>query len=187
MQYCGKCGNVIPDWAHSVCPTCRKIERDYRIRDNSSRSLNINKYRKTGRYLGNEWQVYGYGYLLNFNRLLEHIFGSEIHFSDILSRAGGSKKQILEWRKDRLWIISFLERFERRLVSVLREYYPELNPSLLLSGYLDNKSIQQIAGECGLSVDETELNMKVLSDYLRSEQGKRIVENLIWESAKATL
>lgn len=53
MSVCPECGNPIPRWAHGICSTCERNERDYRRygRRQPGGESGMGKYDPLGRFL----------------------------------------------------------------------------------------------------------------------------------------
>lgn len=183
LTYCPQCGNVIQDWMHGKCYTCKRIEDEHSTVDGKIlKPLPVTRYQESFDPTEDDWQDHGEALLDGFNRLLKNIYGRKMRISTILTKHNFHKDQVARWRKDRVWIIRYLERLERNLLDFLRAEQPQSDARILSRMYMDDWSIEQIAEMHQISPSEVKQTLTRLHMYLSCSKGRKALEAIMLQT-----
>ncbi|MDX9954576.1 MAG: hypothetical protein RBT75_10795 [Anaerolineae bacterium] len=183
LTYCPQCGNVIQDWMHGKCYTCKRIDGEHSTVDGKIlKPLPVTRYQESFDLTEDDWQDHGEALLDGFNRLLTDIYGRKMRISTILTKHDFHKDQVARWRNNRVWIIRYLERLERNLLDFLRAEQPQCDARILSHMYMDNWSIEQIAEMHQMSQNEVKQMLARLQMYLRCSKGRKDLEAIMVQS-----
>ena len=203
-------GVTIPPWAPGTCPECAKTEDDSHHYAGSGTSAQPRALPRSGCALdpesqareheasltgqrpqptqvdiNNRWTNRGRARLDGFNRLLRDVYGTETSISALLSRAGVPQKQLAGWRKDKGWLMMFLDHLEEELVSALDKRPLAGSPHVLVFRYVEGQSATEIAARLTQDVSEVEAALERVLAYLRSERGKVVFEKAVLMCARS--
>lgn len=196
---CGKCGNLIPSWAHGVCQRCAMVARDeerYGKRRRKRSQLPVSRPAPQPRVeltkaSERELKQSSSGWRLRlegFNRLLEDVYGEKIWLGHLLVKQGITQEQVRLWRGDKVWLLGFLERLERKLLSDLTKAVPGQNARVLSYWYglstSQKRSVQAIATELGITPLEVDTALNTLLNYLRGQAGRMALEESVLVAAR---
>jgi len=196
---CGKCGNPIPSWAHGVCQRCVMIVRDEERYGKRRRKRSQSPVGRPPHQPRVEFVKPAQGKLRQsslglrsrlegFNRLLETVYGKKIRLGHLLVKQGIAQEQVRLWRGDKVWLLGFLERLERELLSDLAKAVPGQDTRVLSHWYGLSKpqarSVQAIAAELGITPLEVNTAHNTLLNYLRGRAGRMALEEVALVTAQ---
>ncbi len=120
--------------------------------------------------------------------MLEDVYGEKIWLGHLLVKQGITQEQVRLWRGDKVWLLGFLERLERKLLSDLTKAVPGQNARVLSYWYglstSQKRSVQVIAMELGITPLEVDTALNTLLNYLRGQAGRMALEESVLVAAQ---
>lgn len=122
------------------------------------------------------------------NRFLEVVYGKQTRLSQLLIAQRESLDQIAKWQQNEEWLRNFLTGFETRLITSLTKTMPKQSVKILSDYYglnaNENKRIDEIAATFGISVTQTENELRKTISFLRTQKGREVIETAVHSASK---
>lgn len=200
MRICPACRRVMQGWASNFCSSCGYAPSPTFYSEDAISSTPASKKPQSGIYVvppkmnldsfltnqkrAKERKRQLHYRLLGFNLLLEDIFGKPTQLGHVLMAHGGvSEDRVKAWRHNENWLGTYLTRIEYKLIDHLAKVVGKYNTRILDYWYgLSRKqatSVQEIATELKMTLEQVEETYKVFLEYLCSERGQVAVTSII--------